>query len=63
MSVHDTDWEIPHTVLDINSPYCVRRSTESIPVSLLRPSHVAEFVDRFDELQRRLGLSLPTSPP
>jgi chromosome segregation ATPase len=41
----------------------MQRSTESIPVSLLRPSHVAEFVDRFDELQRRLGLSLPTSPP
>ena len=62
MSPHSTNCEILHTVLLINSPHCFCRSTESIPVSLLRPSHVAEFVDRFDELQRRLGLSLTTSP-
>ncbi|PSN48348.1 hypothetical protein C0J52_08077 [Blattella germanica] len=39
------------------------RSSESIPISSLRPSHVSEYVDRFDELQRRLGLSVTSPPP
>ncbi|PNF22701.1 hypothetical protein B7P43_G07122 [Cryptotermes secundus] len=32
-------------------------------VTPLRPNDVAEYVDRFDELQRRLGLSVITLPP
>jgi len=44
-------------LLDINFPYCVYRTTQSIPVSPLRPNHVAEYIDRFDQLQRSLGLS------
>ncbi|XP_069680061.1 A-kinase anchor protein 9-like isoform X4 [Periplaneta americana] len=39
------------------------RSSESIPVPSLGSNHVAEFVDRFDQLQRRLGLGITRPPP
>lgn len=56
-------WKCHIQVFHINFPFSVYRSTEGIPVSPLRPYHVAEYVDRFDELQRNLGLSLTKSPP
>ncbi|XP_069704489.1 pericentrin-like isoform X1 [Periplaneta americana] len=39
------------------------RSSESIAVPSLGSNHVAEFMDRFDQLQRRLGLGITRPPP